>query len=86
MRAWASSRALRRTAFEGYPVASLDGVEFQSKRAVQSGGHTGGVPIMPPSMSAAQARCPSTQAAWFIAGAGWSAIAASGTSATSRFA
>jgi acetyl esterase/lipase len=41
-------------ALEGYRLASLDGLEFQSKRAGQSCGHTGFRPIKAPSMSAVQ--------------------------------
>ena len=82
--AWASSRALRSVAFEGNWLASLDGLEFQSKRVAQSGGPTGFTPIMAPSISAVQARCPGTQAAWFIPGTVCTAILPSGMSATRR--
>ena len=47
-------------AFDGYLLASLDGLVFQSKRTVHSGGHTGLTPTMAPSMSAVHARWPST--------------------------
>lgn len=54
----------------GITEEECDGLEFQSKRAVQFNGQAGFVPIVAPSMSAVQARCPRTHTAWFIYGAG----------------